>query len=242
MDATNENKTEPGQPKPASDQTSDTNDTELESKGACFDDLIVEEDTDELGEEQTLGDAQPAPDILSLQEEIAGLKDKLLRAVAEAENVRRRAEKERSDAAKFGISSFARDLMAVADNFRRALDSVTPEARESGGEALANLASGIEMTERELLNAFERNGITQVEPQQGDRFDPNYHQAIAEIPVTDQPSGTVVHISQIGYVLDDRLLRPAMVTVAKNSGGDPNGDEGGSGESGDPGGTVNTTI
>ena len=239
MDASNEKKTEPEQPTPVSEPDPDADANEQEAKGACFDDLIVEDDVPDT---QAQDEEPPGEDVAGLHAQIADLKDKLLRAVAEAENVRRRAEKERSDAAKFGISSFARDLMAVADNFRRALDSVTPEAKESGGEALANLAAGIEMTERELMTAFERNGVTQVEPQQGDRFDPNYHQAIAEVPVTDQPSGTVVHISQIGYLLDDRLLRPAMVTVAKNSGGEPGGDEGGAGDPGDPGATVNTTI
>jgi len=188
------------------------------------------------------GDPPSEEAIAKLIDENAELKDRLLRAVAEAENVRRRSEKEKADASKFGISSFARDLMSVADNFSRALDSVDEEIRATGGETVKNLITGIEMVERELLSAFEKNGIVQVLPVSGDKFDPNLHQAIAEIPVETQPSGTVVEVTQIGYLLDDRLLRPAMVVVARNAGGNGGQNQGGEPDVQDPGANVNTTV
>ncbi len=153
----------------------------------------------------------------SAEAEIADLKDKLLRAVAETENLRRRASREKEDAAKYAISNFARDILAVADNLRRALESV-PTDRGDGAandsEVLASLIAGIEVTERELLAVMERHGIRRLDPL-GDKFDHNYHQAMFEVETTDQPQGTVVQVLQTGYVIADRLLRPAMVGVAK---------------------------
>ena len=180
----------------------------------------------------------------ALRNEIDEMKDKMLRAVAEAENVRRRAEREKADAAKFGITRLARDLMGVADNFERALASIPPEVRENAGENVQNLITGLEMTDRELINALEKNGIQRIEPKQEDRFDPNFHQAVAEIPASGQPGGTVVHLTQTGYVLDDRVLRPAMVTVASSSQNDPGqeGEKEGTGEQKGPGSTLNTTA
>jgi len=161
-------------------------------------------------------DAGPATDPQKLAEEIAGLKDRLLRALAETENVRRRAEREREETAKFAVGNFAKEMVTVADNLRRALDSAPAEARE-GNEALKALAEGVEMTERSLLTAFERFGLKRITPQ-GEKFDPNRHQAIAQVEA-DQPAGTVVDVMQSGYVIHDRLLRPAMVTVAKGKTG-----------------------
>ncbi len=177
----------------------------------------------------------------ALRAEIAELKDKMLRAVAEAENVRRRAEREKADAAKFGITRLARDLMGVADNFERALASVPPETRETAEESIQNLLAGLEMTDRELTNALEKNGIQRIEPKQGDRFDPNFHQAVAEIPSPDQPGGTVVHLTQTGYVLDNRVLRPAMVTVASARQAQNEASDEKEGPKG-PGSTINTTA
>lgn len=205
-------------------------------------------------EKEGLPDDEAALDAEALRIEIADLKDRLLRAIAEAENVRRRAQKENMEARKFGISHFARDLMAVADNFQRALGMISDDMRETGSEFVTNLIAGIEMTERELNTAFEKNGIRRIEPAPGDKFDPNFHQAIAEIPSADCPAGSVVQASQIGYALDDRLLRPAMVLVAQNAeqsqpaaprdaapdsepGGDPDGDN-----AADPDGQVNTSV
>lgn len=154
----------------------------------------------------------PAPSSDELVEDMRG---KLMRALADAENTRRRADREKEDAYKYANTRFARDLLSVADNFRRALESVDSEAKESGGEALQSLLDGIAITERELLNAFEKHGVKQVAPQQGDKFDPNVHQAIAEVPGTGQANGTVYQVTQVGYLIDDRLLRPAMVIVAR---------------------------
>ena len=162
-------------------------------------------------------EAATAPEVSTeerLQAEIAELKDRLLRAVAEAENVRRRAEKEKLEARKYGISGFARDLLSVADNFQRALSSVDDEVKATGGEVISNLVAGIEMTERELMSAFEKNGVVRVAPAKGEKFNPNFHQAMAEVPAADAAPGTVVEVVQPGFLLEDRLLRPAMVLVA----------------------------
>lgn len=154
-----------------------------------------------------------ADDRLSaLEAELAEQKDRLLRALAETENVRRRAQREREDAAKYAVTGFAKDLLSAADNLRRALESL-PEA-EVKDERTRSLLEGVAATERELLGVFERHGIRRIDPQ-GEPFDHNFHQAIFEAEREDQPSGTVVEVLQPGYVLHDRLLRPAMVGVAK---------------------------
>jgi len=147
-----------------------------------------------------------------LEAELAEQKDRLLRALAETENVRRRAQREREDASKYAVTGFAKDLLSTADNLRRALDSL-PEA-EVKDERTRSLLAGVAATERELLSVFERHGIRRIDPK-GEPFDHNFHQAIFEAEREDQPSGTVVEVLQPGYVLHDRLLRPAMVGVAK---------------------------
>jgi molecular chaperone GrpE len=158
-------------------------------------------------------EAPPIEERLAAAEaEAAGAKDKLLRALAETENVRRRAQREREDAAKYGASHLARDLINVADNLRRALASV-PEGQVKD-ELTRTLLQGVDATERELLAAFERHGLKRVDPK-GERFDHNLHQAVFEVENTGRPAGTVVEVLQPGYVLHDRLLRPAMVGVAK---------------------------
>lgn len=161
--------------------------------------------------------AEPSP-----EEQLAEMKDRLLRAMAEAENVRRRAERDTAEALKFGIARFARDLLGVADNLRRAIEAVPGEKRDRLDEAARTLVSGVELVERELLTAFERHGIKPLRPEKGAKFDPNLHQAMAEVPDPDAQAGSVVDVFQIGYVIGDRLLRPAMVTVAK---ADPSQDE-----------------
>ncbi len=145
--------------------------------------------------------------------EAAQLKDQLLRALAEMENVRKRVQRERDEATKFAVAEFARDLVAVADNLRRALDAIPPEALESD-ESLRNLAAGVELTERQLAAVFERHAIRRFEPL-GEKFDSHRHQAIMEVAGSGRPAGTVVQVLQAGYLLRDRLLRPAMVGVAK---------------------------
>src|SRR5437879_2780685 len=150
--------------------------------------------------------------LTALEAELADQKDRLLRALAETENVRRRAQREREDASKYAVAGFAKDLLAAADNLRRALDSL-PEA-EVRDERTRSLLEGVAATERELLGVFERHGIKRIDPK-GERFDHNFHQAIFEAECADAPPGTVVEVLQPGYVLHDRLLRPAMVGVAK---------------------------
>lgn len=162
----------------------------------------------------TAGEAAGSLDakVAELEAEIERHKDQTLRALAEAENIRRRGEREREDASKYAASSLARDLLSVADNLRRALESVP--SGEAASDGLKNLIDGVEATERELLSVFERRGIRRLDPM-GERFDPNFHQAMFEVADSGQPAGTIVQVLQPGYVIHDRLLRPAMVGVAK---------------------------
>lgn len=155
--------------------------------------------------------------VAKLEAEVAGLKDQLLRQMAEVENTRRRAQRDREDASKFAVSSFAKELVTVADNLRRALDAVPAEGREKD-EMLKGLAVGVEATERQLFAAFDRAGIKKIDPT-GELFDPNFHQVMFEIEHTGKPAGTVVQVLQPGYTIHGRLLREAMVGVAK---GGPN--------------------
>jgi molecular chaperone GrpE len=181
-------------------------------------------DDDETPQPAPDGMAQAAADgadrLPALEAELAETKDRLLRALAETENVRRRAQREREDASKYGAANFARDILNVADNLRRALDSLPEE--QVGDELTRTMRQGVAATERELLAAFERHGIRRVDPV-GERFDHNLHQAMFEVERTGQPPGTVVQVLQPGYVMHDRLLRPAMVGVAKGEGRAPDG-------------------
>lgn len=144
--------------------------------------------------------------------EIATLKDQSLRALAEVENIRRRAEREQADTAKYATSKFAGDLVGVLENLQRALDYVSDEQKEAS-PMLKNLAIGVEMTLKELLGAFEKHGIKRIDPL-GQKFDHQFHQAVAQINTPDAEEGTIVQVLQAGYVIHDRLLRPAMVGVA----------------------------
>ena len=148
-----------------------------------------------------------------LEADLATARKDVLYAKAEVENVRRRMEAQIEDRGKYAVANFAKDVVNVADNLRRALDSLPPEARE-GGDLAKTLVVGVEMTERELLVTMERYGIRPV-PAKGERFDPNVHQAMMEVEDTTVPAGTVVMVMQGGYVIHDRLLRPAMVGVSK---------------------------
>jgi molecular chaperone GrpE len=151
--------------------------------------------------------------VAKLEAELAESKDRLLRTLAESENQRRRAQREREDTQRYAASSFAKDLLDVADNLRRALASVP--AGEVQDERVKSLLEGVAATERALLAAFERNGIKRIEPQLGERFDVNQHQAMFEVESTGRPAGSVVQVLQAGYQMHDRLLRPALVGVAK---------------------------
>jgi molecular chaperone GrpE len=157
-------------------------------------------------------ESSPETRATELEAELAEYKDRLLRALAETENVRRRAQREREDASKYAVAGFAKDLLSAADNLRRALESL-PES-EAKDERTRSLLAGVAATERELLGVFERHGIKRIDPK-GECFDHNFHQAIFETERPDQPSGSVVEVLQPGYVIHDRLLRPAMVGVAK---------------------------
>jgi molecular chaperone GrpE len=159
------------------------------------------------------GEGSAGEKVAALEAEVASLKDQLLRTLAETENIRRRAQREREDTAKYAVSSFAKDLVSVADNLRRAVEAVTPEQREQD-EALKNLLVGIEATERQLLAAFDRGGIKKMEAL-GEPFDPNFHQVVFEVENTGKPGGTIVQVLQDGYTIHGRLLREAMVGAAK---------------------------
>lgn len=158
--------------------------------------------------------AEATARIETLQAEAAALKDQLLRALAETENVRRRGDRERQDALRYGASSFAKDLLSVPDNLRRALDALPETARAD--EQTKAFAEGVELTERDLLAAFAKHGIERIMPLD-EPFDHNRHQAMFEVPDTGKPSGTIVQCLQPGYVMNDRLLRPALVGIAKGA-------------------------
>jgi molecular chaperone GrpE len=155
-----------------------------------------------------------------LKEENAQLKDKLLRTLADMENLRKRSEREKAEATLYAASNFARDLLSVADNFSRALAAVTPEQRAAADEMSSNLLAGIEVTERELMNVLERHGIRRIDAM-GQKFDPHMHQAIFEVPTAEHPAGTIVQVMQNGYAIGNRCLRPALVGVAKAPANDP---------------------
>jgi molecular chaperone GrpE len=153
-------------------------------------------------------------EIVMLKDEVAALKDRVLRAAADMDNQRKRYEREKAEATLYAATNFARDLLSVADNMQRALAAITPESRTAADEVTQNLLAGVEMTERELLNIFQRYGIRKVETV-GAKFDPNFHQALFELPTREQAPGTVVQEMQSGFAIGERCLRPAMVGVAK---------------------------
>lgn len=154
--------------------------------------------------------------IAELETQAAALKDKYLRAHAEMENTRRRAEKDVADARNFSIAGFARDMLAVADNLGRALAAVDPALREAADNTLKTLLEGVELTNRELAKTLEKHGVRLLDPMD-QKFDPNFHQAMFEIPDDTVPAGTVKQVVQPGYAIGDRVLRPAMVGIAKGS-------------------------
>jgi molecular chaperone GrpE len=158
---------------------------------------------------------EPAPDpITVLKAEIESLRDQRLRALAEVENIRRRAEREKVEASQYAVTKFARDMVSIADNFSRALAACPPELREAADPQVKAVLDGVEATDRQLLATLERHGVKPVSTE-GGKFDPNLHQAIAEVPGNGKPAGSIVDVVQSGYMIGDRLLRPAMVTVAR---------------------------
>jgi molecular chaperone GrpE len=159
------------------------------------------------------GAAAAPPDTTALAKEVADLKDRLLRSLADMENLRRRTDREVTDARTYGVTGLARDMVGVADNMRRALEAAGDAGIAVDGPAKA-LLEGVELTERELLKVLEKHGVKRFDPH-GAKFDPNLHQAIFEVPDANVPSGSVVQVVQSGYMIGDRVLRPAMVGVSK---------------------------
>ena len=188
-------------------------------------------DDGEFPQDPNLDPNQPHPaDVIqALNAENVDLKDRLLRALAETENVRRRGEREREDTKQFAVSRFARDMLGIADNFARALAHLPQVVRDAADPQVKAVIDGVEATERQLMATLANHGVKPIETE-GARFDPNLHQAIAEVPGEGRTAGTIVNVVQTGYTIAGRLLRPAMVTVARK--------EAGNGAA--PGGTVDT--
>jgi molecular chaperone GrpE len=159
------------------------------------------------------GEAQP-DELTALRAEVADLREKHLRALADAENTRRRAERDRLDASQYAVTRFARDMLVVSDNLRRALDHLPADAEPQVSPAVRAVLEGVEATERELAATLERHGVRTIDTSDA-KFDPHLHQAIAEVAAEGRAAGSVVSVVQPGYVIVDRLLRPAMVTVAR---------------------------
>src|SRR4249920_330274 len=171
------------------------------------------------GQDETAetGDAmapEAADPVAEARREAAEYKDKLLRTLAEMENLRKRTEREVVDARLYGNAGFARDVLAVADNMHRALEAIGPELRDAADAKVKAFIEGVELTERELLKMLEKNGVKKFSPL-GEKFDPNVHQAMYEVPTSDQSPGQVAHVIQAGYMIGDRVLRPALVAVSK---------------------------
>ena len=171
---------------------------------------------DELSEAENQGSEAR---ISELEGELADLKDRSLRALADAENTRRRSEREVMDAKKYGSSNLVKDLLNVSDNLHRALEAVGEDVKELD-EAVKNLVVGVQMVEKEMLDVFEKHGVTKLQPL-GEKFNHDFHQAMYEVEDSGQQTGTIVELLQPGYVMHDRLLRPAMVAVAKDTSEDP---------------------
>jgi len=182
---------------------------------------MSEENNQEPHEEAVHEAAEPVNEleqihtlVQALTAENNELKDQRLRALAELENVRRRAEREKQDASVYAVTRFARDMLQVADNFGRALAACPADKRETADPQVKAVIEGVEVTERQLLSTLENHGVKIIDTSDG-KFDPNLHQAVAEVPGEGKPAGAIVHVVQTGFKIGDRLLRPAMVTVAR---------------------------
>ena len=180
----------------------------------------------ENGQGPAMPQETPVDPVADAKREAAEYKDRLLRTLAEMENLRKRTEREVADARIYGIASFAREVLAVADNMHRALGAIGSELREHGEAKVKSLIEGVELTERELMKALEKSGVRMFSPA-GEKFDPNVHQAMFEMETQDVPPGHVAQVIQAGYMIGDRVLRPAMVAVAKASKQPPANDNSG---------------
>ncbi|MDZ7823452.1 MAG: nucleotide exchange factor GrpE [Ahrensia sp.] len=174
-----------------------------------------DEDGNYIGPDPDQENLEPQIDpIETLMAENADLKDRLLRLAAEMENLRARTKREVADAKIYSVANFARDMLGVSDNFQRAIDAVPADKRESGSPEFKSLIEGVEITEKSMLSTMDRHGVKKLEPE-GEKFDPNFHQAMFEIPNTEVPNNTVLQVVQAGYRIGDRVLRPALVGVSK---------------------------
>jgi molecular chaperone GrpE len=183
--------------------------------------MSAENDNDPLPEDRAqgtaIGEDEALREITALRSEAEAQRDRALRALAEVENVRKRLERERDEARIYSVTRFARDLLPVADNLSRALAAMPADSRAKADDSLKAVLDGVEATERELKAVLARHGVKPIEAE-GQRFDPHMHQAIAEVPAKGVDPGTVINVVQSGYMIGDRLLRPAMVTIAKLEG------------------------
>ncbi|HEY0281587.1 MAG TPA: nucleotide exchange factor GrpE [Rhizomicrobium sp.] len=176
------------------------------------------DDIESPSEENPPQEQTPAEQLAAAQAQLAEMRDRMLRALAETENIRRRAERERLEISQYAIAKFARDMLQIADNFGRALAACPQELREAADPQVKAVIDGVEVTERQLLSTLEQYGVKIIDTTDA-KFDPNLHQAIAEVPGEGKPPGTIVHVVQTGYTIGERLLRPAMVTVARKENG-----------------------
>jgi molecular chaperone GrpE len=193
----------------------DTND---KAENAKLDDMKRQEMADEILAEAGIDPPEADPrdaEIAGLQDEVAAAKDRMLRLAAEMDNLRKRTEREKAEATLYAASNFARDLLAVADSLSRALAAVPPEERDVIDDVMKKFLDGIELTERELLSVFQRHNIRKIETV-GEKFDPNFHQAMFEVPTAEKLPGIVMQEVQSGYAVGERCLRPALVGVAKD--------------------------
>lgn len=224
--------------------TSDTNEAENHDEKAYTDEAfeLDEETVISMGldEETDAEDGDiprdPADIIVALNEENTELKNKVMSLLADMENLRRRTEREVKDARQYAVATFARDMLSVSDNLARALQAIPEEARAAADDVMKTLLEGVEMTDRDLQNQLSKNGVMQLDPE-GEKFDPNFHQAMFEVPNADIPNNTVVQVVQAGYKIGERVLRPAMVGVSK--GGPKVAASGGVSE---PGATVDKSV
>ncbi|HEY1097200.1 MAG TPA: nucleotide exchange factor GrpE [Alphaproteobacteria bacterium] len=192
---------------------------DLDMNEQTHDDNMVEELENDAAEMTTADTAEiTGPD---LEAEVASWKDKAMRLAAEMENLRKRSQRDQEDALKYGISNAAKQFLSVADNLERAINAVPVDAI-AASDAMANLLSGIEATQKDLLNALSKVGVTPIPTALGDKLDPQIHEVMFDVPTDQQAANTVIHILETGYKLHDRLLRPTRVAVVKANAGNNN--------------------
>jgi molecular chaperone GrpE len=219
MTKENENSAEAAEAAPASDpNTPETQQPTAEAPSEPASEVAAEIASETASETASEAAAEPvdaAPAEPTAEEQIATLNDQLLRTLAELENTRRRAERDRGDALKFGAMSFARDMLSVADNMQRALKAAADLGSDDLPDAAKAMLEGVEATERDLQASLQRHKVLPINPM-GEKFDPNQHEAMFEAPGTGQAAGTIIEVIEIGYMMAERLLRPAKVGIAKD--------------------------